>query len=423
MSHNLQVYRFLTRHLPEPSQRRVVILTGARQTGKTTLSRKTYPDLPYINLDAPEDREALRNMPTAGWAKSVGSAVLDEAQKEPSVFEKVKYAFDSKELSFSVLTGSSQILLLKKIRESMAGRAFLYELWPLMQCEIGLPENTEKAETPMIHKLIRGESLKAVMESTPRVLLSDRDYPYLTAENHILDWGGMPALLPLSETDRWKWLKDYGYTYLERDLSDLARLDDLSPFRSFQKLSALRSACLLNYSELARDAGISVDTAKRYLEYLRISYQAFLVQPYYRNLTSRLVKTPKLYWADIGILRRLTGLKGEVSGELYETMVVGEVLKWIHTNQLDVGVYFYRTRSGMELDLLLEGEFGVLGLEIKSRETPAQKDIRPMKEIAARLGKEWRGGILAYRGNKIEKMSDPEIWAVPSRRLLQPLFK
>ncbi len=420
MSEIIQRYRFLARHMPPSSRRRVVILTGARQTGKTTLAKKVYPDLPYVNLDAPENRETLRTLRTTDWADTVGCAVLDEAQKEPAVFEKVKYAYDAGDISFSVLTGSSQVLLLKKIRESMAGRAFFYELWPLMQCELNLPENADDSEAPIIHRIVTGERLENLLGSMPRKLLPHADDPLLEAEDYVLQWGGMPALLPLPETERWKWLKDYGYTYLERDLSDLARLDDLSPFRSFQRISALRSASLLNYSELARDTGISVDTAKRYLEYLRISYQAFLLQPYYRNLTSRLVKTPKLYWSDIGLLRRITGFKDTLSGPLYETMVVSELLKWIRTRQLDVKVYFYRTRSGMEMDLMLEGDFGVLGLEAKSRRTPAPKDIRPMKEIAASLGKKWRGGILAYRGDEIKKLSDPDIWAVPSRRLLQP---
>jgi uncharacterized protein len=421
MGDYLQRYRYLIPHLPKPTQKRLVVITGARQTGKTTLSKNTYATLRYINLDAPENRDILRHLPTAAWPETVGPAVLDEAQKEPVVFEKVKHAFDAGDVSFTVLTGSSQILLLKNIRETLAGRAFFYELWPLMQCEIGLAHDTEAAEPPLIQQLLTGEEIKAVLRAAPRVLMGDQDYACRKVEDHVLRWGGMPALLPLSPPDRWKWLKDYGYTYLERDVSDLARLDDLSPFRAFHRLSALRSSKLLNYSELARDAGISVDTSRRYLEYLRLSYQTFLLEPYHRNLTSSLVKTPKLYWADIGMMRRLTGFKGPLTGELYETMVVSEVMKWIRTCQLDVHVYFYRTRSGMEMDLLIEGGSGVIGMEIKARESIARKDIRPMKEIASSLGKAWFGGLVVYRGNEIKQIGNPEIWAVPSRRLFQPL--
>jgi len=419
MSDNIQKCRFLKKWLPDPSEKRLVVLTGARQTGKTTLSKEKYPGLKYINLDAPENREILNNLHSASWGVSIGSAVLDEAQKAPIVFEKVKYAFDEGSITFTVLTGSSQILLLKKIRESMAGRAFFYELWPLMQCELGLPKDAENVQEPLVHELISTGNLKSLLSDIPAVLLGNQDAEYLKAEDHILQWGGMPAVLPLKDSDKWKWLKDYGYTYLERDLSDLARLDDLSPFRKFQKLAALRSAMLLNYSELARDSGISVDTARRYLEYLRLSYQTILLQPYYRNLTSSVIKTPKLYWTDVGILRQLTGFRGESTGELFETMVVSELFKWVKTAKLDLEIYFYRTRSGMELDLLLDTEKGFLGMEIKSRQTVVQKDITAMKEIAAKLGSMWLGGIVIYRGNEIKQIGEPGIWAIPSRRLFQ----
>lgn len=229
--------------------------------------------------------------------------------------------------------------------------------------------------------------------------------------------GGMPALLSLPEAERWKWLRDYEFTYLERDLSDLARLDDLSPFRTFQKLSALRSGKLLKYSELARDTSVSVDTARRYFEYLRLSYQTLLLQPYHKNITSSVIKTPKLYWLDIGLLRQLSGFRGELSGEIYETMVVGEIIKWIKTTQKDAGLYFYRTRSGLELDILLQTENGVIGMEIKARKQITPSDLKAMKEVALGLGKEWRGGIVIYQGNSIKKIAEPNIWAVPSRRL------
>ena len=120
--------RLLSVLLPDMKSHRVVVVTGARQTGKTTLAKRVFGDLAYINLDAPENRDRLRELPSAGWGEVVGNAIIDEAQKEPSVFEKVKYAFDEGGITFTVLTGSSQILLLRKIRKSLAGRAFFYEL-------------------------------------------------------------------------------------------------------------------------------------------------------------------------------------------------------------------------------------------------------------------------------------------------------
>lgn len=412
--------RLLAKLLPNETSRRIVVITGARQTGKTTLSKRVYENLKYINLDAPENRDTMRDLSTIAWGEVIGDAVIDEAHKEPTVFEKVKYAFDEDKISFTVLTGSSQILLLRKIRESLAGRAFFYELWPLVQSEIR-DSGDSGVEAPLLLDLVlSGEPLKKTLGEVPDRLLETQDYFYRASEKHVMEWGGMPALLQLPVEERWQWLKNYGYTYLERDLRDLARLDDLMPFRKFQRLSALRSGMLLNYSELARDASISVDTARRYLEYLRISYQTALLRPYYRNLTSSVVKTPKLYWIDVGIWRQLTGFRGEMIGQLYETMVVSELYKWIHTTQQDVEMFFYRTRAGMEIDILLETGAGLIGFEIKSRDTVSERDARPLKVVAEALGSTWLGGFVLYTGNRIRPLASPNIWAIPSRRLFQP---
>lgn len=417
MSEHIQVKRVLEGYLPKRLTKRIVLLTGARQTGKTTLSKSAYPELRYINLDAPENQDAFRAMPTSSWGRDVGHAVIDEAQKLPVVFEKVKYAFDAGDISFCVLTGSSQILLLKKIRETLAGRVSLHELWPLMACELFHGGGDGEMPPPLVDELFKEKTLDSILGSVPGILLDAQDAGQRAAEAHLLRWGGMPALLHLPEEERWKWLRDYEYTYLERDLSDLARLDDLEPFRKFQTRAALRSGNLLQYSELARDAGVSVDTARRYLEYLRISYQSILLQPYHRNITSSVIKTPKLYWVDTGILRQLTGFRGEPSGDLYETYVVGEIYKWMKTVQRTEALTFYRTRSGLEVDLLLETNRGIIGMEIKARETVTPSDTRPLRDVAHGLGGQWRGGIVIYRGHEIRKIAEPSIWAVPSRRL------
>lgn len=417
MSEDLQKYRLLSNYLPPENKRRLVVLTGARQTGKTTLARSKYSELRYINLDAPENREMLRKILTPSWAVTIGEAIFDEAQKEPVVFDKIKYAYDEKGISFSIILGSSQILLLKKVRESLAGRVSIFELWPLMMSEIHAKDYTTEIKPPLIDMILTEKDFSKFLKKVPAVLLNKENSNACAAEEYMLKWGGMPALLPLNDIERKKWLKDYEYTYLERDLSDLARLSDLEPFTKFQRLSALRSGGLLNYSELSRDASVSVDTARRYLEYLRISYQVMLLQPYYKNITSSVIKTPKLYWLDIGLLRQLSGIWGELSGEIYETMVVNEVFKWIKTTQRDIELFFYRTRSGLELDMLLKTENGFIGIEIKSSSAITPSDIRPMKEIAEVIKKNWLGGIVIYRGDEIKKLSEPGIWAIPSRRL------
>lgn len=412
--------RHIEKRLPSASGKRIVILTGARQTGKTTLVKSCYSGLNYLNLDAAEYRDIVSSTSALAWHREIGAAVIDEAQKEPAVFEKIKFAYDAGNVSFSVLTGSSQILLLKNIRETLAGRAFLFELWPLLQSEIQPSAMSEDQSDPLIHRIISQKDLSEVLAQTPPLLFGNPEIDSIETENYLLQWGGMPALLPLSDEERWKWLKDYCYLYLERDLADLAKLDDLRPFQKFQKLAALRSGKLLNYSELARDTGISVDTARRYLEYLKISYQTITLQPTHRNLTSRVIKTPKLYWLDLGILRQLSGFREGLTGELFETMVVSEIHKWVKTSQSETELSFYRTQSGMELDLILETGSGHVGIEVKSREVVVKKDWSVMARIARELNGEWKGGLVVYRGNRIFELDAAlNIWAIPSRRLFQ----
>lgn len=417
MSDNKQLYRILEQRLPASDKRRLVLLTGARQTGKTTLAKAKYTGMRYINLDAPENRDVVRTVASSLWTRDIGPAILDEAQKEPIIFDKVKFAYDDGSLLFSILLGSSQILLLKKIRETLAGRVSIFELWPLMMCEIFNDSEVAQAEPPLVDNLFSSMSCDDIFGNQPGLLLDGEDSLRRRAQDYVLQWGGMPALIVLTAEERRQWLKDYEYTYLERDVADLARLDDLMPFRKFQRLAALRSGCLLNYTELARDAAVSVDTARRYLEYLRLSYQTVVLPPYHSNLTSTVIKTPKTYWLDIGLLRHLTGVQESVTGEIYESMVVAELVKWMKTMGRDGDLYFYRTRSGLEVDILLESPAGIIGMEIKSRGVLANKDTTGLKEIASALGKRWRGGIIIYSGNEIKRVAMPQIWAVPSHRL------
>lgn len=412
-------FRWLSNQLPEATARRVLVVTGSRQTGKTTLARGRYGALRYLNLDAVEEREALRAVRTRAWASAVGNAILDEAQKEPSIFDKVKWAFDEKEIDFTLLLGSSRILLLDRVRETLAGRAFLYELWPLMASE--LRHAAESSPTPpLLHRLLSGpDAVDTILSAAPQVLLGEEEGARREALEHLEQWGGMPGLLPLGDTDRKAWLRSYQQTFLERDLADLARIGDLHPFRTLQRLCMLRSGQLLSFAELARDAGIAATTARRYIEYLRISYQAILLPPYARNLTSGVVKSPKLYWMDLGLLRHETQQWGPVTGAMFETLVVSEIQKWVSTTGVDARLSFYRTLSGLEVDLMMETPQGLIGAEIKNRETVTRSDGRALEAIAEKLGGEWRGGLVIHRGTDLAALSpERSIWAVPAHRLL-----
>lgn len=413
----LQPSRYLAELLPSHGTRRLVVLTGARQVGKTTLARSRYAGLRHLNLDAAENREVLRAVPTASWAREVGPAVLDEVQKEPSILEKLKYVFDDGSLDFSVLLGSAQILLMQRVRETLAGRVFLYELWPLTLGELAAAG--EPPTPPLLVRLLAaGRDAAALLGEQPRRLLAEAAARAEEAAAHLATWGGMPALLPLDDQDRRAWLRSYHDTYLLRDLADLARLSDLEPFFRFQRLAALRSGKLLSYADLARDAGTSPTTARNYLEYLRISYQAHLLQPFATNLTSAVVKAPKLYWTDVGICRHLQGNWGPATGELFETLVVGEAIKLIRTLALDAQPSFYRTRSGLEVDLLLELPAGIIAIEAKARKVWAPSDFRPLRALASALGERLLAAIVVATGTEIVPVPDqPRMWVVPFQRL------
>jgi len=418
MSPNLQRFRFLRPILQRLGRDRLLIITGARQTGKTTLARATFPELRYVNLDAVEAREVVRGVRTDAWAATIGPAILDEAQKEPEVFDKVKFAFDAGQLGQTVLLGSSQILMLQRVRETLAGRAFVFELWPLLASELVSAADGPPPEAPLLDRMLTaGDTADALLAPLPAALLDGTAGRDADAIEHLLTWGGMPALLGLSEEARTKWLQSYEVSYLERDLGDLARLTDLMPFRQFQRLCALRTGQLVVYSDLARDAGVSPHTARRYLEYLKLSYQAFLLPPYGTNLTSTMVKAPKVYWLDLGLWRQQVRYRGLVTGPLFETLVVAEVYKWVRTHDRPVDLAFYRTRSGLEVDLLITTPDGVWGIEAKAARRLAPHDWRPLRDVGRALGARWRGGLVVYRGALMEQL-DEQIWAVPVERLL-----
>ena len=411
-----QRFRWLGTRLPSADKRRLVILTGARQTGKTTLAQHLYPNLRYVNLDGIEEREALRALRSGAWGRTVGPAVIDEAQKEPGVFDKVKLAYDERQIAFSVLLGSSRALLLDQVRESLAGRAFVYDLWPLMASELRSAADETPAR-PLFDRIVTAPTAFAeTLVAEPPRLLGEEATRRIEALDHLATWGGMPELLSFDDDDRREWLRSYQQTWLERDLADLTRVSDLLPFRALQRLAMLRTGQLLNYADLARDAAVNAGTARRYLEYLRLSYQVVLLQPYARNLTSSTVKTPKLYWMDLGLLRHGTRNWGDLTGPLFETLVVSEARKWIDTLSRDVSLWFYRTRSGREVDLLITTGSGIIGIEIKNRARVRAADGSGLRALAQTLGDEWAGGLVVHRGEDLEELA-PGLWAVPAHRL------
>lgn len=396
-----------------------MLVQGARQTGKTTLVRARWPDLAYVNFDAIEDRERLRDVPAADWARTVGPAILDEAQKAPWVFEKVKHAFDAKRIAFSVLLGSTAPLVLNRVRESLAGRVFIHSLWPLMPSEILHPAD-RRPPAPLLDRLLRGsESVDATLREERPVLIGDEDANRRRAVDHLAAWGGMPALLPLDDEDRRDWLRSYQQTFVERDLVDLARLEDAAPFRAFQRLAMIRTGELVAWASIARDAAIAPTTARRWLDHLVQSFQVVLLPPYHENLTSEIVKAPKLHWIDVGLLRHVTQQWGPLTGQQFESLVVAEIHKWVETTATDARLSHYRTRSGLEVDLLARTPHGLLGFEAKNRAHVVASDARSMRAVAEAAGPAWRGGLVVHTGHALAPLvPEYSIWAVPLHRLL-----
>jgi len=409
----IQVKRHIEKELPESSERGIILITGARQTGKTTLVTLRYPDLQYFNLDAIEFRLQLAGVSSFTWGRDVGKAVIDEIQKEPSLIEKIKYSYDAKALSFTVLTGSSQIMLLKNVRETLAGRIIIFELFPFLLSELTDPENPNRKPI-LLAKILSDSEPDILLKKLPALLLGKKAVDMKEAVTWLSIWGGMPPLIHIREdTRKIVWLKNYAMAYLERDLADLARLTDLKPFKKFQQFTANRAAQILSYSELARDAGIGVETARRYLEYLTLSYQTFLLPVYSKNLTSRLIKAPKVYWFDNGLLRHLSGIGFEVmNGQLFENFIAAEIMKWIRTSDANVTLSYYRTRSGMEVDFCLETNKGLTGIEVKYRNTVSDVDFTNLKRLAEAAGEAWQGGFVIYNGDEIIQFGK-SLWALP----------
>jgi hypothetical protein len=406
--------------LPAPSgPRRLVVLTGARQVGKTTLARSLYGEgLRYLNLDSPGERERLREVPAEAWARAVGPAVLDEVQKAPGLLDKIKWAYDEGELAFSVLLGSSRILLLEQVRETLAGRVFLYELWPLTVGELAVHYGGACPAEPLIAALAADPGAAAArLDPLLAGAVGPQAGAAQAAVQHSLDWGGLPALLQYPVEERRQWLDAYQATYLERDLADLAQLRHLEAFTLCHRLASLRAGKILSYSELARDAALPVTTVRRYLRYLELSYQIFHLPAWAGNPGLRLIKAPKLIWFDSGVQRALSGEIGGLRGEQYESTLIAQILTTLWSLGVRVEPSYLRTTGGLEVDLVLERQEGLLAFELKARSRIEARDATPLEKARRVLGDRYRGGVVVYRGQHVVQLSET-VFAVPDWLLL-----
>ena len=363
---------------------RIVVVTGARQTGKTTLVRNTFSDFPYISIEDPVTAPTYKNLSATQWHALFPKAILDEIQKEPQMIESIKSVYDQFQDTKYVLLGSSQILLMKKVRESLAGRCILLELFPLTFPEMLTTSWEDEIRPSYFQQLLLGQSPIAMP------LLLDSKHPQKMALfAHYLQYGAYPAISgnEVSDMEKKEWLQNYVRTYLERDIRDLADLRHLEPFAKVQKLLALHTAQTTNFSQLAAEAGVSSKTALQFLEYMAMSYQIISLPPWHRNESKRLVKSSKVHFLDPGVQRAIVQKQGELNGHEFESAIVAEMYKQIKTLQIPATCYHLRTLDGKEIDFLIEMEQGYIAIEIKQSQNVRPTDGKHLRNLEDILDK------------------------------------
>lgn len=325
-----------------------LLVTGARQVGKSTLLRKVFNRYEFVTLDDPFNRELANFDPEAFLAHHGRPLIIDEIQYAPKLFPYLKMEIDQNRKDYGrfILTGSQIFPLMKGVMESLAGRIAIFDLYPLSVSEI--PGFSFYDQERLNETILRGL------------------FPELQTN-------------PAAETEIW--FNTYVTTYLEKDVRAIKAVSDLNLFQKFIRLLAARAGSLLNLSEVAKECGITQPTAKAWLSILQATYIIYLLKPYHNNHSKRVVKSPKLYFLDTGLLANLLGvsttkslIRSAMIGHIFENFVIMEVLKLFSFSGKRDCLYFYRSASGLEVDLLIETEGELNAYEIKFAKTLHPKD-------------------------------------------------
>lgn len=385
-----------------------VVVTGSRQTGKSTLAEQLTPGRKrrYRSLDDLDVLDAAQRHPETlvGGADPI---TLDEIQRAPQLLHAIKQAIDHRRTPGQfLLTGSANLLLMQKVSESLAGRASYLTLWPMTRREQ------------------RGEGRGGVWEK----LLATPDAQWLdllAAEGDATeDWralarrGGYPtpAVEMRRSQERAIWFDGYIRTYLERDLQDLSSISALPDFRRLMRAAALRLGQMLNQTELSRDTALPQPTVHRWLNLLETSYLLVRLPAYAVNRTKRLLKAPKLYWGDTGLAMHLAGLT-EPEGAHLENLVLHDLLAWRDARLERAELGYWRTTTGEEVDLVIEDGGRLLPIEVKAAARPRLSDAAHLRAFRAEYGKSARAGLLLHTGTTLEWLT-PDVLAVPWYRVL-----
>ena len=365
---------------------RIIVFTGARQTGKTTLARKLFPQYEYISIEDPIMRSKYAQLTAVQWKTLFPFAILDEIQKEPVLIESIKSVYDQWPEPKYILLGSSQLLLLNKIKESLAGRCTIMEIFPLTIPELRTQNWEENTEDSLFQLFIKSEN---PVEFLPSFLFDKQMTEKKMAWDHYLKFGGYPAVsdTDLSDEEKYDWLRSYVQTYLERDIRDLASFRDLEPFVKLQRYLAINTGNLINVSSIATQLGLGAKTVSRYIRYFELSYQAISLPSWSRNETKRLVKMPKIHYLDNGIIQTILQKRGGITGNEFESLVIAEIYKQTKTLQNSANFFHLRTHDGKEVDLIIELPEGYLAFEIKMKNIIGRQDIRHLLNLGEMLDK------------------------------------
>ena len=362
----------------------VVTVTGPRQSGKTTLCRKLFPEYNYVSLEKPDIRRRAQNDPNGFLEALRGRAIIDEAQRVPELFSYIQVIVDEAQIpSQFILTGSAQFELLEKISQSLAGRTALLKLLPF--------------------------SFGEIYKSDDTISIDD-----------VLFKGFYPRIFD-QELNPSEALSYYCSTYIERDLRSIINIKDLSRFETFIRLCSGRTGQILNFNALANEAGINHNTASSWISVLEASYLVFRLKPHYNNLNKRLVKAPKLYFIDCGLACNLLDIQNPehlanhpLRGSLFETLIVSEILKQQLNRSLRPNLYYWRDNVGHEIDLILDFGTTVLPIEIKSGKT-ITSDFFKNLDYYRKLNSSSAKALLIYGGD--ESYIEKNTWILSYKKI------
>jgi predicted AAA+ superfamily ATPase len=359
----------------------VLLITGPRQSGKTTLCRAVFADKPYISFENLDIREMAQKDPRGFLGRYPDGAIFDEIQRCPDLLSYMQGIVDEKQKNgMYIITGSQNILLLKTVQQSLAGRMAILKLLPFSMIEL--------------------KSLTA-----------------LPALDQLLYKGFFPRIYDkkLNPTEA---MSNYFSSYVERDVRNIIDVKNISLFQKFLKLCAARTGQILNLSGIGNDLGVSHSTVREWLSVLEASYIIFLLPAYYRNLNKRLVKSPKIYFYDVGMAAYLLGIervehlsRDPLRGNLFENLVLIEILKSFFNAGRNAPLYFFRDHTGNEVDILIEQAGNVTGFEVKSGQTIDLGWFKGLNYLKKIMSKYFRAGALVYGGKESHGYKDGNIFS------------